>query len=356
MTTKNPPYSIFFTYISFIISGSRARVVSPSWMTKAGLFWCTRTVLPGTMPSEPNLSSLMCEFEAIKIPLPTPPTSRTYSCWTIGFRSSLALLQHAPPGTGRPCGQVGGWPRRVHIESVTSGESVCSKEQAFFSRFSSDNARTSVSSLSASLWRLMAPSASLSPWSVSVMVSPLMFTSPSFIILARVLLSASSATSSMPRSCFTEWLPISLWLQMNSSTSSTAFPLVLYNSLLKRYSGKPYREVHDRADQYGEREYEKRHPNCRLKPPSLHYHEEVGDARHKKSHGDERNYNLHRVEHAVLLEREQSGGAVVPAQKPNDEGLRGLGGQVKQADDDRGGGPLYRDKGIYLVQHKQDEG
>src|SRR3989304_1269554 len=34
-------YSIFFTYISFIISGSRARVVSPSWMTKAGLFWCT---------------------------------------------------------------------------------------------------------------------------------------------------------------------------------------------------------------------------------------------------------------------------------------------------------------------------
>ncbi len=38
--------------------------------------------------------------------------------------------QHGPGGMGAPCGQVRGWPRKVQILSVASGERMCSNLQA----------------------------------------------------------------------------------------------------------------------------------------------------------------------------------------------------------------------------------
>src|SRR3972149_8886459 len=190
----------------------------------------------------------------------------------------------------------------------------------------------------------MAPSASLSPCAVSVMVSPFMSTRPSFIILTRLLMSASSATSSIPRSCWPAWPPSSLCDQMNSRTSSTALSFVINNPLSKRYPQKPDCEIHDSSYKYGKRKYEKRHPECGLEPPFLDYHEEVRDARHEKGHRDKGNDHLHRVEQAVFLERKQAGGAVIPAEESYYKGFRRLWREVGEAPPPRGYRALYLDK------------
>ena len=64
--------------------------------------------------------------------------------------------QQGPSGIGAPCGQVRGWPRKLQILSVASGESMCSNLQACCSISDSlSRARLSVKRRSARRCRRM---------------------------------------------------------------------------------------------------------------------------------------------------------------------------------------------------------
>ena len=75
----------------------------------------------------------------------------TDSARTAAPPNPVACPQHGPGGIGAPCGQVRGWPRKVQILSVASGERMCSNLQACCSiSVSLSMARLSVNSRSAS--------------------------------------------------------------------------------------------------------------------------------------------------------------------------------------------------------------
>ena len=82
--------------------------------------------------------------------------------------NSEFLPQHGPGGIGAPCGQVRGWPRKVQILSVASGERMCSNLQACCSISDSlSMARLSVNNRSARRWRRMMLPARSRPRGVS---------------------------------------------------------------------------------------------------------------------------------------------------------------------------------------------
>ena len=81
-----------------------------------------------------------------------------YERWTLPTigtaETSAARPQQGPGGMGAPCGQVFGWPRKVQILSVASGDRMCSNLQACCSiSVSLSMARLSVNSRSARRWR-----------------------------------------------------------------------------------------------------------------------------------------------------------------------------------------------------------
>jgi len=77
------------------------------------------------MPSDDSRSIrswLLGEMNTILAVCPTPKWARLV---TRGFRLVASCEQHGPRGMGLPWGQRGGWPKKVHIRSVTGGERMC---------------------------------------------------------------------------------------------------------------------------------------------------------------------------------------------------------------------------------------